>query len=847
MRLLERIFELESFQKEFSLLLKVSVADLFPVLEKGEQDLFSEVDWPYLLTCASALSHSGDAKHQDAALRIAQCCLVSNRASKIQKLGASVILHKLTNKPALDLAVEKDYLPADFLSHIPMPLQIEQARRDIDHIVFTENNKEVYLNRFQRLFYKKSNEVDHISASAPTSAGKSFILNLLVLDYLTARRPINIVYLVPTRALISQVERDLSKELIENNVKGVYLSSVPQIPESNSDAVLFVFTQERLHWLLNNHPDFKVDVLVVDEAQKIGDGSRGVLLQQKIEELVSLYPNLRIFFCSASTENPQILLTGLGSNASTQAIAIDYVAVNQNLIWVSKAPHKPKEWSVDLCLSDDRMPLGKISVKKALSEKAKLPTFAYLMGSEDGGTMIYVNGQKEAEDAASHLYDLVGEEGEIKDNEIESLIELTAKIVHKDYILNKVLKRGIAFHYGNMPLVVKNEIEELFSNGKIKYLICTSTLLEGVNLPARSIFIRNPKRGNRHPMSEDDFWNLAGRAGRLKREFQGNIICIDPSEWNPPTKKKKYAITRAITEISKDKEDLLNYIQKDTPRSEIKGEFEYALSYYFTRFLKTGSLSDLGLDADFAKALEDECLRIKAEIEVPDEIIYRNPGISPIAQQNLLNYFKEYDKDVSELIPGLPDVEDAAKIHYVRLISRLGTYLSGEHNGRAYPMAILVVNWMNGYPLARIIIENYRYWKKKKPETELSKVIRDTMSDIEKYVRFSFAKYSGCYTDILKFYLKTYHPDLADKVPELSMWVEFGVSQKTQISLINLGLSRHTAIELSEYIGNRDLSRNESAEWILKTDISVFEIPEAIKKEIRKVKEILTKSQEDAA
>ena len=50
---------------------------------------------------------------------------------------------------------------------------------------------------------------------------------------------------------------------------------------------------------------------------------------------------------------------------------------------------------------------------------------------------------------------------------------------------------GFAFNY-------KNEIERLFKNGKIKYLVCTSTLIEGMNLPAKSIFIRGPKKGLVH-------------------------------------------------------------------------------------------------------------------------------------------------------------------------------------------------------------------------------------------------------------------------------------------------------------------------------------------------------------
>ena len=92
------------------------------------------------------------------------------------------------------------------------------------------------------------------------------------------------------------------------------------------------------------------------------------------------------------------------------------------------------------------------------------------------------------------------------------------------------MKRGVAFHFGNMPSLIRLEIERLFRSGKIRFLVCTSTLIEGVNLSCRTIVLRGPRKGIDHPMGPHDFWNLAGRAGRWGDEFQGNIICIDPED-----------------------------------------------------------------------------------------------------------------------------------------------------------------------------------------------------------------------------------------------------------------------------------------------------------------------------
>ncbi len=835
MTLPEKVYNLKSFQQDLLSIIRNSVIKLFPILNQ-QSDLFYIPNWDHLLMCASIISHSDNPDCQDAALRIAQCCLTDAETKKNQRIGASIILHKLTNKPAINLAIHKKYLPSDYDNDIPLPFKIENARRDVEHIIFTKTNEEpIYLNKFQKDFYDKAYSSNYLSASAPTSSGKSFILNTFVLEQLNDKKnPKNIVYIVPTRALINQVEQDFSDQLFNKEDYSVYLSSVPQSPDEMdlNKPSLFIFTQERLHWFLSDNPTFKIDFLVIDEAQKIGDGGRGILLQQKIEELTTRLPAIKILFCSPFSQNPGVLLDGLGNQEDRSTIVTEYIAVNQNLIWVSQLVGHPKQWSVNLCLKNISTPLGQINLNQTLNEKEKLSTFCYLLGSNEGGNMIYVNGQADAEDASEKLFDLVGTKEETEDDQINELIDLIKKLIHPEYALAKVLERKIAFHYGNMPLVIRKEIERLYSEGHIKYLVCTSTLLEGVNLPAKSIFIRKPKRGNKVPMSGADFWNLAGRAGRLKKEFQGNIICIDPEDWDniPIREKTKHFIKRAITEASENKTDLLEYIRgnfKETSSSN----HEYAFSYYFTKFLKNSSLKNEPLDEDFINELEVECSKVKESLQIPDDIIFRNPGINPISQQKLFDYFVNYDDDIKNLIPVLPDDLDASNC-YIAIIKRISRILSGDHEALAPYYTILVTNWMRGYPLARIIKSNIRYWENRDPKKKLSLIIRNTMGDIEEYVRFKFAKYSSCYIDILKYYLSMNHPEFLDSVPDLNMWLEFGVFERTQVSLINLGLSRHTAIEISNHIESMDYDRKECAEWLLKTDVSIFKIPDIAKKEI---------------
>ncbi|MBX3241850.1 MAG: hypothetical protein KIT80_12755 [Chitinophagaceae bacterium] len=444
-----------------------------------------------------------------------------------------------------------------------------------------------------------------------------------------------------------------------------------------------------------------------------------------------------------------------------------------------------------------------------------------------------------AEKMANLLFDTLPDEYKSISSEVEELIKLVKKTVHSKYILGKVLSKKIAFHYGNMPLMIRQEIERLFKKGDIHFIICTSTLLEGVNLPAKSIFIRKPTRGNNNPMNQTDFWNLAGRAGRWGKEFQGNVICIEPEKWtNPPSAERdKQEIKKAVNEIVNKQDELIAFIKNGSPRKEAnrKQELESAFAYFYIKYLKGATqLNNQKTTALFQKLLP-EFEVINAAIKVPNHIIIRNPGISPIAQQNLLEYFESHTGDDEGLVPELPESDDAVNNSYLNIIQTINRVLSGDPEELAYYQAILIVNWMKGFPLYLLIDNSFKYWQRTTTPRKLDNVIRDTMKDVEEFARFKFAKFSSCYIDILRFYLSEKGKDeLIEKIPQLHIWLEFGVSQQTQISLINIGLSRNTAITLSESIANDNLNRQECLNWLTTNDITTLGLSPIMLNEIQR-------------
>ena len=145
----------------------------------------------------------------------------------------------------------------------------------------------------------------------PTASGKTFLVLQWLIEQISLNEKRVAVYLAPTRALVAEIEANLVSLLGAGS--GNEVSSLP-IREKHDKAheggprAILVLTQERMHLLANAiGGGFKVDLLVVDEAHKIGDNQRGVILEDAIERASRSNPALKLVFISPATQNPQEL------------------------------------------------------------------------------------------------------------------------------------------------------------------------------------------------------------------------------------------------------------------------------------------------------------------------------------------------------------------------------------------------------------------------------------------------------------------------------------------------------------------------------------------------------------
>ncbi|WP_338313755.1 DEAD/DEAH box helicase [Bradyrhizobium sp. TM239] len=830
-----------------------AVADELPGVSRPI--LSEDTNWFHLVRCASIFLNSNSESYHEAGLRVLHSCLTSSNA-QTERAFAAAVLAKSSNNPTLQVAIKRQLLPADILSRFGTDLSLDIAARQIASTINIGTSREFIGNDFQQELWRALETHDWISASAPTSAGKSYILEKWIENVVLTRRHSTTFFLVPTRALISQVETDLRK-LVGQDQQNVSITSLPLSFNDTKPHNIYIYTQERFHLcMLRRISHDSADLIVIDEAQQIGANQRGVLLQQVLELAQAEYPKAKFLFASPSTDNPQSLLQFAPKGKRTRAITGNKPTVNQNLIWIEQEKGKPKKWNLSLLSENERATLGQISLPNRPSVTQKLPFIAHELGKA-GGNVIYVNRAYDAERVAEILCQFI--KNEIPDPELLALSELCEKAVHPKFKLRRFVKKGVAFHYGNIPQLIRTEVERLFSLGKINYLVCTSTLIEGVNLSCRSVFMRNPKRGKQDLMKPEDFWNLAGRAGRWGKEFQGNIFCIDPlhaPEWfdgSAPRSKRKQNIRIATQRLASEFPAFLTYVT-NRGREATDRFFEYLLSYLIFRRITHGTLagspSISALTNEQLSVLSTAIEEILESLEVSAQIILRNPGINPQGMNALQRYFmKKPDLELEDLLPADP-LSDAAVQdesgesrndainNFVGIFSRLSDHLGANlgSGNSAYGNALLVIEWMRGLPLSRMIDNQIRYWKRRDPSKQETTIIRETMERVERVARFETPKYLHAYLDILRpVLIARGEGDILPPTDDFWMYLEFGVSKRTQLSLMSLGLSRSSVTSISNFIIEDNFSETECLTWLSTNDWREFDLPKLVEIEIETV------------
>ncbi|SEJ79061.1 Helicase conserved C-terminal domain-containing protein [Pseudomonas linyingensis] len=828
--------KLEGFKSDLDKLFRHSIDHLIPA-RRGASSL-TEDEVRRLIGLSSILSISDNPEDLSLAYEVVSRIVESDLPhKKAIALAADIVLSRIGNFPGRAL-LRKRYQELDGSSPA-LSLSLERLAREVENTT----DEGFILTDFQYKFYASLESQKSLSISAPTSAGKSFILNLDLIRRLDAGVEKNIVYVVPTRALISEVSARVRSAIRSRGIAGAVVRTAPfPIKESRKVAsVIYVLTPERFLSLLkpenNKRP---ITSIFVDEAHEIQKGSRGVTLQSAVDLALTLHPKTSILFASPLISNPGYFLSLFGRQDEGVFFTETISPVSQNLLLISEVPGRSKLINASLVAANQNIDLGNAPIGfsfrgSKVKQRANLANEITFSGES---TIVFANGPGEAESVAGELLK-IGREFTVSD-EVKDFIQFIKAEIHPDYPLVETLERGIAFHYGDMPSIVRAGVEDLFKSGEVRFLCCTSTLLQGVNLPAKHIVIENPHSGN-SPMSRSDFLNLSGRAGRLLHEFHGNIWCVRPSDW----KEESYVgdnlqeIKASMERLMDDGGSLIFDLIKGNVSIEDKDLAEAGFSrlYQETVTLGDGQVLSRYETKENLEVLVDNLSHIKnLKITLPDEILKSHSSLRPDHLQKLYECLcSMVHTEVLSLISPFQQGGYHRMVSAINLISEVFEW--AENPKFRKWVGFLAHQWITGESISTLIRERVNYKEKGGGNISISLVIRELLKVIESEIRFKMVKYFSAYEDIIRYCLVTkgFSDDDA-KQAQYHTFLEFGACSAVELSLMSLGFSRFTALKLKNAV---DWSGAVEIEDYLKvlneTEVSRLKMPRVCLKEIKDI------------
>lgn len=674
-------------------------------------------------------------------------------------------------------------------------------------------NIEERINKFQ---LEVSNAIEYsqnISVSAPISIGKSFLMKKILIDFLLEKDGGNIIYLVPTRALINEVMNDIQKEINYQGISGrffVSCSSEISIDKLTKRGV-FVLTQERLNQLCSNIEGsfLKVDLIIIDEAQQIMHGARGVLLEYTIKRAKDIWKYAKLFFISPLIQNPQIFIDRFKLD-NEYHLNEKRPSVNQNIIKLEKSSKRSR-----IDIKYNGILVGDFEFKKAKLKKQE-DRIAYIINSFNNGenSIIYCNIQSLTRKVCNTLINTY--EYPIDENpELDEFSNFLKNYICDQYDLVNLIKRGLAYHYSKLPSIIKLGIEDLASKGYLKIVACTSTLLEGINVQANNIYIFNPSK-NAQPLTNLDFWNLSGRAGRMSKDICGNIICIDFGKWFEKSYakreiedvefKKNLVIRNDIkkfSEFTRNKEEI---VITRANKKEIE-TFQQVEGVLILEKIEGVNIIETYSDqGNLEEIKEVECIitDIVQKNVVPEELLKKLVGIDIKSLNNLWNLFERNTKSIQAYIPINPFGEGVNK-RFKDILDIINDVFFNNTNSEKRLAAIRVValNWMQEKSLKSILFHNFD--PKQYTSKEINNRIEESISFLNDDIRFTFSKYIYAYQETLKTFLENTDRHMyIEKIPNYPLFLEFGASNKVTLELMTLGIFREGAIEVAKYIYGED-------------------------------------------
>lgn len=662
------------------------------------------------------------------------------------------------------------------------------------------------ITSFQKEVWDAISERRMVGISAPTSAGKSYIILIKMMALLLEKKG-TMFYIVPTLSLVTQVATDIKQQLalfqlgmtVETNYN----------PQRFTAETIYVLTQEKAIAAFSqaNKPFDHLRLLVVDEIQNVervadADDQRAKILFDLMTEIRNALAIDKVIISGPRVTNIDRLgkdIFGIdGYGASTRNSPV--VNLTYALKKVSNKEYRFKLYcdlnSEPLSLKIENQQLLEGYGQSRYTEKYMGFFNAFMSCFDAQESNIIFSPTAPASRKMAEELRLSSESG--NNPYLRELSNYLSDTVHEDFALSNTVLSGIAYHNGKLPHHVRNAVEDGIRKQQIRNIVCTTTLLQGVNLPVKNIIIRNPNlsltkvNGTQPKLTSYETANLRGRAGRLLKDFIGRTYVMDEDSFQEVDDRQTSLFENTEKNITVgykeafegNKQNIIDDLTKGTGQTPANSDYSYLLTYVRQSILKYGSYAGLRLKEVGIELTPDQIQteqELLNKLEVSREVCLANRYWDPVDLNRLWQLSKNWLIPTSaaelQIAFKLKNILLELKQHFQVYYNRLFGIQETESGDPLLSACIYAESWLKGQSLKQILGGEYY---------DTNDKIERTIILLQNTISFG-----------LPMLLKPLY-DMRAPGQMFLRFIEQGAYQPMIRRLIDLNIPRETAISIDE-------------------------------------------------
>lgn len=388
-----------------------------------------------------------------------------------------------------------------------------------------------------------------------TSGGKTRVAEVAILNTLFAHMMSKVLYLAPFRSLAFEIEQTLSKTFgaLGIMVSQLYGGSTTNVTDFEliEQSRVIIATPEKAKALIRcgSGLETQIKLIVIDEGHLLGAEERHIKNEMFFTHLKEFATRnqIRMLLLSAVLPNANDLAQWVSGDATAVAKSDWKPALERLGLLLWDGNRVRLEWK------SDGEPFNPNFIQKASlgfgnrrkpfpSNKNEAVAATAVRLAKSGTVMIYSARANSIEGLAKNVLLALGEHPQNYpwNNTLWNVFE---SVCHEELEENDIIleaaRKGVICHNNRLPTLVRIAIERLMRSKPPRIIIASSTLGQGVNVGISSIIVSTPYYSE-NTISNRDFWNICGRAGRAFSDVEGKILyAIDTTETKSKVNKNR--------------------------------------------------------------------------------------------------------------------------------------------------------------------------------------------------------------------------------------------------------------------------------------------------------------------